>query len=416
MNRGRPSPFLLFLILCVFPLAPHARAQEEVPPEKKAPAQEPPEQEPPAKPPEPPPAEQPAPKKQEETKVWKALDCYEKGRVEHDGNVTVVYHWGKPNIKEYAEILKQYFDNKVKVNSSDSAKLLIVTLEKDKVPLLEKIIPLIHGGNVPILIEARVVELRWDKDLQIGLEGDLSAGSAIFTKETPKTDTGSFLREMSAKLNVTDALGVAPFQGTTFRFYSSDRRRGDIGGIIQAFVEHGKADILSQPRLIVQSGTKATVHAGEEIPSPSDFSISGGGTSIRVKYKKVGISLDVTAEVASPGYVLLDLHPSVSTTLPQLVPVSATFQAPQFATREVTTKVLVRDGEEVMIGGLKRKQVQEIRRGLPFLSDIPFIGYLFGKTERETIQQEIIFFVKPHILSEESLPRDIFDPTKGPKQ
>ena len=103
------------------------------------------------------------------------------------------------------------------------------------------------------------------------------------------------------KLNPTAAIGPTPFQGSTFRFNSTSTERGDIGGIIQAFVERGKARILSQPRIMTKAGHPATLHAGEEIPSPAGFTIHPGGTNINIKYRKVGITMEVTAHVAGTG-------------------------------------------------------------------------------------------------------------------
>jgi type II secretory pathway component GspD/PulD (secretin) len=79
----------------------------------------------------------------------------------------------------------------------------------------------------------------------------------------------------------------------------------------------------------------------------------------------------------------------------------------------VSTELIVRDGEEVVIGGLFRRDKTLIRRGLPFLSDIPILGYAFGKTEETEIVQEILFFIKPTIIkSEQEMPRGVIVPDK----
>lgn len=332
--------------------------------------------------------------------------------MEHDGRVTVIYHWHHPNLQEYARILREQLGNIVTVSASDPASALIVAADKPNIARVETLVKLIHHPDAPVLIEAKVVELRWDRSLQIGLEGDLTAGSAIFTKNA---GSEAALREVRIKFNPSGAVGGSPFQGSTFQFQDTDAQQGTFGGIIQSFVEKGKAQILSQPRVIVKAGEKATIHAGEEIPSPTSFTLTPGGTTISVLYRKVGVTLEVTPHLAAPGQLILKLKPSVSTTLPTLVPISPTFQAPQFSVREVDTEVLVRDGEEVVIGGLVRRQTQELQRGIPFLSDIPILGYLFGKYEEVELVQEILFFIKPRVMSsEEQLPSGVFDPGKPP--
>lgn len=427
-------PFLL-LPLCSgsFSIAQEA-APPQNPPAAVDPAQKPPESapkppEPEQKPPEPVPAQVAAPPQQEPPKLpppvetpppaaptgWKDFCCFEKGRMEQDGKVTLVYHWHHHNVPEFARILKEQLPPApaTLVSGSDQASALIITTEKAKVAHVEKVLQGLHHADAPLLIEARVVELRWDREMEIGVEGDLTSGSAIFVKNS---GSEAALRDVRVKFNPESAIGGSPFQGSTFRFNSSSSHRGNIGGVIQSFVERGRAQVLSHPYIYVKSGEKATIHAGQEIPAPESLTIQSGTTTIQVKYRKIGVTLEVTPHIASPGQIILKLKPTVSSTLPQLVPISSTFSAPQFTVGEVETEVIVRDGEEVVIGGLVRKSTQEVRRGIPLLSDIPILGYLFGKYEELEVKQEILFFIKPKLVDEpSSLPRQIIDPSQEGK-
>jgi type II secretory pathway component GspD/PulD (secretin) len=259
------------------------------------------------------------------------------------------------------------------------------------------------------MIEAKVVELRWDNDLQIGLEGDLTAAAAVFTQPA---SSEAFFREARVRFNPSDALGPAPFQGSTFRFHSVDSQRGTYGGLIQMFVERGKATILSQPRVLVKADETAVIFAGDEVPFPRQLQILPAGAITTFEYRQAGVKLEVTPHIAAPGQVSLRMKPEVTSTL-GFIPIAQGVTAPQFTVRSVTTELLVRDGEEVVIGGLYQRNKSEVRRGLPFLSDIPLLGYLFGKYEESEVIREVLFFIKPTVIkSRDELPRGVLIPDK----
>lgn len=312
-----------------------------------------------------------------------------------------------PGLAEFQRVLSPYLtQGKGRIEASDSLKTLIITDTKENLPVLEKMFKLVHHAEPPILIEAKVVEVRWSKDLQIGLEGDAAANSALLLKDT---NSAVFLKEMRVKLNPQEAILPTPFQGSTLRF-NRDRGSGTVGGLLQMFQQRKRAQILSQPRILVKADEKATIFAGEEIPYPAEILVHPGGTNTTLRYRNSGVSLEVTAHLAAPGQLMLRMKPEVTTVI-GFVQITSTTQAPQFSVRRVETELLVRDGEEVVIGGLYRNGKNVTRRGIPFLMDIPILGYLFGKYEEEEVIQEVLFFIKPKIVKDErDLPRKLLDP------
>jgi type II secretory pathway component GspD/PulD (secretin) len=366
-----------------------------------------------------PPPATPAKPQDPPAKPWRDFCCFEKGRVERDGLVTVVYelsHTPSPpthtlGVAEFQRMLQPYVTpGKGRIESSDRLSALTITDTKENIAHLERMLHLLHSADAPIMIEARVVELRWDKDLQIGLEGDVAGNAAAWLNNA---DSGAFLREIRVRFNPQAALGVTPFQGSTFRFNSVSSHRGTVGGLVQMFVERGKGQILSQPRVLVKADQTATIFTGDNVPYPVSVTTQPvGGAITQFGYKDAGVRLEVTPHLAAPGQVALRLKPEVISTF-GFVELLPGVQAPQFTVRSVSTELIVRDGEEVVIGGLFRRDKTLIRRGLPFLSDIPILGYAFGKTEETEIVQEILFFIKPTIIkSEQEMPRGVIVPDK----
>ncbi|MBI2899498.1 MAG: type II and III secretion system protein [Planctomycetes bacterium] len=346
----------------------------------------------------------------EKRQPWAEFCCYEKGRIEHGELVTVVYDMHHGGLAEYQRVLGPLLTaGKGNIQASDGLKSLMITDTKERIAILERAVRLVHHSMPPIWIEAKIVEVRWTKDLQIGIEGDLSAASALFVKDA---GVETFIRDVRVKLNPQEAILPTPFQGSTIRFSRSADNKGSVGGLLQMFQQSGRANILSHPRVLLQSDQKATLFAGDEVPYPAEILVHPGGTNTTLRYRPTGVSLEVQPHLAAPGQIVLKVKPEVSTTV-GFVQVTTTTQAPQFTVRRIETDLLVRDGEEVVIGGLYRKDKIITRRGVPFLMDIPILGYLFGKYEEEDFIQEILFYIKPTIVKSESeLPRPVFDPDK----
>lgn len=364
-------------------------------------------------------AQQP-PKAPEPVKLWQDFCCFEKGRAERDGLVTIVYDLNHtpgtpPNVQgleEFQKLLQPFLTpgGKGRVDVSNRLSALTITDTKENIAFVERMLHLIHSPDQPVMIEAKVVELRWDKDLQIGLQGDLNNLAGVWTQPV---SSEAALQEVRTRLNPQAALGLTPFQGSTFRFGSRSSQRGDIGALVQMFLERGKAQILSQPRVLVRADQTATIFSGDDVPYPASITIQPvTGNITTFGYRNAGVKLMVTPHVAAPGQVSLKLKPEV-TSIIGFLEITPGTQAPQFTVRSVDTELLVRDGQEVVIGGLYRRDKSTIRRGLPFLMDIPVFGYLFGKYEETELIQEVLFFIKPTVIkSEREMPRGGFVPEK----
>ena len=345
---------------------------------------------------------------------------FEKWRMERNGIVTVYYRVGHERGKLLKALLEgTSIPNQVAgdprariltptgwVMESEPMHLMVVSDTKENIPLVEAVLRVLDVPDPQVIIEAKVIELRWDKDLEIGIEGE-GLTSSLWMQAT---GSHAFLREVRAKFNPSEALTGGPFQGSTFRFARADSQQGTMGGVIQAFVERGKGEILSAPRILVDSGDEATVMAGEELPYP-EVVLHPGGSTTSVKYRDTGVTLKIKPHIVGANNVHLDIDLSVTALLNYVNLPTGT--APAFTKRSAKTKVTVRNGEEIVIGGMRRKEKRTLRRGLPLLSDIPIIGALFGRYEEQETVQEILFFLKPTIIQGgREMPRGMLDPQK----
>ncbi|MCA9399829.1 MAG: type II and III secretion system protein, partial [Candidatus Omnitrophica bacterium] len=111
----------------------------------------------------------------------------------------------------------------------------------------------------------------------------------------------------------------------------------------------------------------------------------------------VGLKLNVTPKINDDGWVTMRLRPEIST-----VTTTVSSQGggiPQVNKTEVETTVMVKDGNTIILGGLKKDDKSNVKTGLPGLMDMPFVGNFFGRTNDEITQTEIVIFITPNILS-----------------
>ena len=156
-----------------------------------------------------------------------------------------------------------------------------------------------------------------------------------------------------------------------------------------------RAEIISSPRVITANQKEATIEQGVEIPYQE--SASSGATTIQ--FKKAVLSLKVTPQVTPDNRIILDLNVKKDS-VGQVIVGGAGQQVPSIDTREITTQVLVNDGQTVVLGGILETERRETEKKVPYLGDVPVLGRIFKTTGRTNNKDELLIFVTPKILRE----------------
>jgi type IV pilus assembly protein PilQ len=164
---------------------------------------------------------------------------------------------------------------------------------------------------------------------------------------------------------------------------------------ISAAQAEGRGEVISTPRVITANQREASIEQGVEIPYQE--SASSGATTI--SFKKAVLSLKVTPQVTPDNRVILDLNVKKDS-VGQVIVGGAGQQVPSIDTREITTQVLVNDGQTVVLGGILETERRETEKKVPYLGDIPVLGRLFKTTGKTNNKDELLIFVTPKILRE----------------
>ncbi|MGB9720084.1 MAG: secretin N-terminal domain-containing protein [bacterium] len=163
-----------------------------------------------------------------------------------------------------------------------------------------------------------------------------------------------------------------------------------VSATINLLEEKGKANTISAPRVSAVDNKKASILGGQRFGIPTrDLA---GNTVIQ--FYTVGTKLEVTPHINSLEEITMEIHAEVS----ELDKASALAGRPIITTSEADSKVLVKDGNTVVIGGFIRKKETKNVRGIPILKDIPIIGALFKETTTTYEDRELLIFITPTII------------------
>lgn len=157
---------------------------------------------------------------------------------------------------------------------------------------------------------------------------------------------------------------------------------------LSALETDGQAEVVSQPRVVTADRQTASIKSGEEIPYQE--ASSSGATS--VSFKEAVLSLEVTPQITPDDKIIMDLMVNQDSRG------EVTGGIPSINTNEVTTQVLVGNGETVVLGGIFQSEVATQTTKTPFLGDIPYLGRLFKRTEHINERSELLIFITPKII------------------
>ena len=253
---------------------------------------------------------------------------------------------------------------------------LLVRASREDYQLVEAAVREIDVRPLQVLIEVLVVEVRRDRSNAFGVD---------------------------AILGNTTVPGVGTVSGSQRRLGLGDfvLKVMDVGGhnldvTLSAAAARGDARIVSRPVVIAANNEDASILVGSQRPFVQvqrSLPTEAPARDQVVQYKDVGTRLVVRPTISDDKYVMLDVMQEVNAATAE-----TQFDAPVISTRTVKTRLLIRDGQTVVLGGLTDRQKDKAQRGIPFLSAIPWLGGLFGSASERYTETELFVFIKPQVL------------------
>lgn len=296
------------------------------------------------------------------------------------------------NASDLKEVLETMKTSRGKVTVVDRTNSIIVYDTEASIEQMANALEELDVETLQIMISAKLVAVNSQLSRELGVDWSANVGS------TGSSGSGS---RISGTITSYPNNGSSPAVDGASTAITASILDNNMQVAITNLMGDASTEILASPQVSTLDNVEAQVYMGDEI---SIRVIDDDGES-STEMVETGIKLTVTPHVSGDNRILLDLHPENSSydydTKGEVV----------ISTQEAKTKVVVADGETVVIGGLTRSETQESESGVPFLKDIPVLGNLFKYTRNELIKRDLVIFVTPRIIRSYIGPVETSEPT-----
>ncbi|WP_246475264.1 type II secretion system secretin GspD [Diaphorobacter ruginosibacter] len=275
----------------------------------------------------------------------------------------------------------------------------------------EKIEATLKRLDIPptqVMIEASIVEVTLGDGLSYGLQWAFSdprplgrnnayAGEGYIGGDPNATGTTTDPRGLNGALQVAGAFT-----------YSLTNSAGKVRALLSALSTKTNLKVVSSPNLMVLDNHTATIAVGQQQPvntSTTNYLTTNTATTSTVQYKDTGVNLVVTPSVNSGNLVTMQIDQMLT----DVGGTDATTKQPIFMQRQISSKVAVRSGDAIVLGGLIKDTETKTKNGVPILSSIPVVGALFGTQSTTNNRTELLVVISPRVVRTDIDIREVSD-------
>jgi type IV pilus assembly protein PilQ len=333
------------------------------------------------------------------------------------------------DVAEVVKALEKFKSQQGSVSYIEGTSFVIVTDTESKIRDITNLMYKIDAVTPQILVEARIYDITSKDNLDLGVEWNAGRRTNLSgTTNTIVNDDITVSRGGSDKFvdSITNPAIIAGFKGAAnktaettsgyFRFGVLNKHF-DIHAKLRAEKEDIDAKLLANPRILVLDNQQALFDIVTQHPY-IERTITSSGVTETVKFKDVGVKLVVTPHITANDMLRLHILPEFSVLVERVT--VATSNVPVIDTRKFDTTAVVKDGQTVVLGGLRKKDTTQQTNKVPVLGDLPLLGNLFKFEGEATVVNELVIFITPRIIREPAMSeaeQKAFEVTKfnGPK-
>ncbi|WP_409202051.1 type IV pilus secretin PilQ [Pseudomonas monsensis] len=287
-------------------------------------------------------------------------------------------------------------DERGSITVDERTNNIIAYQTQDRLDELRRIVAQLDIPVRQVMIEARIVEANVDYDKSLGVRwggsiqnkgnwntSGVSNGNSTTIGTPGSTSTNSPFVDMGTVGN-TSGIGIA---------FITDNVLLDLE--LTAMEKTGNGEIVSQPKVVTSDKETAKILKGTEIPYQE--ASSSGATS--VSFKEASLSLEVTPQITPDNRIIME----VKVTKDEPDYLNKVQDVPPIKKNEVNAKVLVNDGETIVIGGVFSNTQSKVVDKVPFLGDVPYLGRLFRRDVVSEKKSELLVFLTPRIMNNQAI-------------
>ena len=284
--------------------------------------------------------------------------------------------------------------NNLKITVEDTTRSIIVRGQKEDLDVIDAVIKEIDVKTKQVLIEAFIVDVTSTFAKELGTRIGAMSKKGVSGEKGSTVVTGT----IGGSATTPGGISIGAAAGTV----TNNSITGATSGIgiiktfgtaalkveLEALQSLGLNEILSSPSVFTLNNQEATITQGDQIP----YQTTSDGTTT-TEFKEAALALTVTPSIIGDGNVLLDIQ--VNNDAPKEI---AGADEPGISTNEIKTKLLVTDGDIVVIGGIKKNTKNNVNKKTPGLGDAPVIGNLFKSKEKSDELKELLIFIAPRVI------------------
>jgi general secretion pathway protein D len=322
-------------------------------------------------------------------------------------------------------------EGQVKVVADEPNNALIVTTFPRNWPLIEDTIRKLDRIPKQVLIEVLVAEVGLTDENRLGIEWAIRSQRDVSVGGTPynvgsvaKVDVGPLSTLPGGQTTPTlpgaaAAIAAPATAGFSLLLFETDR----FLGLLNLYANYGQLTVLSSPTILTSENKKAVINVSNSVPIVTQQVVTpvapgvgqqqpgvvSGTFTQSVEYRDAGIILTVTPRISDKRVVALDVKQTVNDVGDPRPPSFS----PDIIKREAETSVVLRDNQTLVLGGLIRTRRSSTKQGIPWLSKIPVVGWLFGATADRIERTELLLLITPRVIGDPSEGMEIYQQVRG---
>jgi len=268
----------------------------------------------------------------------------------------------------------------VRIVGDDLNNAVLIYASPGEFRKIEETLKRLDAPATQVMIEATIIEVTLRDEMQYGLQWYF-------------TESNRAGMNAVGQLNTNNLGPIAPRQpGFSYSLIDSV---GQIRVVLNMLADRSLVRVISSPSLMVIDNHTAAITVGDQQPIRSSETVtSGGNVTTSIEYKDTGVLLAVTPSVNAGDMVAMTINQSVT----DVGPIDAATGQRSFLQRQIGSRVAVRSGEALVLGGLIKDGNTQGSLGIPLLSRIPVIGALFGTQTQDSNRTELLVVITPRVV------------------
>ena len=328
-------------------------------------------------------------KKTEEAKVAEPLD-------------TKVFVLNFAKVADVQAAIQKALTPRGKLTFDKRTNTIVITDAQSNLLVIEKIVKALDTITPQVSIEAKIIETDLGITDKLGINWNIQASASGSKRPNSwpfhSSSHNAYLPESLPA--VDDANGIS----SAFSYGTLDA--SSLSATLEAIFTDTHTKVLSQPNITTMDNNTATINVTTKDPVPNyTYNSDTGSWEINgYEYKEYGVILKVTPQINKEGFITLLIEPEVSDKIGDKTFSSSggtTAQIPILSEQTTSTKVMIKDGQTLVIAGLIRDKMVNAINKVPLLGDIPLLGYLFRHKGKTTTKTNLMIFITPRIVTPE---------------